>query len=143
MNAKGVIRYPSRMNTSPARNILGGPLLPCSFAPLTGFFRDGCCKTDEQDHGRHLVCAQVTAEFLAFSRGRGNDLSTPRAEYLFPGLKPGDFWCLCALRWSEALEAGIAPPVKLAATHAAVTRYVSRSALLRHALDAPAGDTAP
>lgn len=125
------------MTATPALNVLGTQLLPCSFAPLTGFFRDGCCKTDEQDHGRHLVCTQVTAAFLAFSAARGNDLSTPRAEYLFPGLQPGDFWCLCALRWSEALEAGIAPPVKLAATHASVTRYVSKSALLRHALDAP------
>ena len=124
-------------STSSALNVLGTPLLPCSFAPLTGFFRDGCCKTDDQDHGRHLVCVRVTAAFLAFSAGRGNDLSSPRAEYLFPGLKPGDFWCLCALRWSEALEAGVAPPVKLAATHAAATRYVSRSALLRLALDAP------
>lgn len=131
------------MNTTPARNILGGTLLPCSFAPLTGFFRDGCCKTDEHDHGRHLVCTRVTVEFLAFSAARGNDLSTPRAEHLFPGLQPGDFWCLCALRWSEALEAGIAPPVKLAATHEAVTRYVSRSALLRHALDAPPTASAP
>lgn len=131
------------MTTTPAKNVLGTPLIPCSFAPLTGFFRDGCCKTDAQDHGRHLVCAQVTAEFLAFSVARGNDLVTPRAEYLFPGLKPGDFWCLCALRWSEALEAGIAPPVKLAATHEAVTRYVSKAALLRHGLDAPAVPDGP
>ena len=128
------------METPLALNVLGTPLIPCSFAPLTGYFRDGCCKTDESDHGRHLVCARMTAEFLAFSKGRGNDLSTPRAEYLFPGLKPGDFWCLCALRWSEALEAGIAPPVKLAATHAAVTCYVSKAALLRLALDAPPPD---
>lgn len=120
-----------------ALNLLGGPLLPCSYAPLTGYFRDGCCKTDESDQGRHLVCARMTIEFLRFSLGRGNDLVTPRAEYLFPGLKPGDWWCLCALRWSEALEAGVAPPVKLAATHAAVTRYVSRAALLRHAVDPP------
>lgn len=131
------------MTTTPALNVLGTLLLPCSFAPLTGFFRDGCCRTDEHDHGRHLVCAQVTAEFLAFSVSRGNDLVSPRAEYLFPGLKPGDFWCLCALRWSEALEAGIAPPVKLAATHEAVTRYVSKAALLRHGLDAPPAGDAP
>lgn len=123
--------------TAEARNVLGGRLLPCSYAPLTGYYRDGCCKTDETDHGRHLVCARMTIEFLKFSVERGNDLVSPRAEYLFPGLKPGDYWCLCALRWSEALEAGLAPPVKLAATHAAVTRYVSRAALLRHALDAP------
>ena len=119
------------------RNVLDGRLLPCSYAPLTGYYRDGCCKTDDSDHGRHLVCAQMTAEFLAFSVARGNDLVTPRAEYLFPGLEPGDWWCLCALRWSEALEAGLAPPVKLAATHSAVTRYVSKAALLRHAVDAP------
>ena len=118
-------------------NVLGGRLLPCSYAPLTGYFRDGCCKTDDSDQGRHLVCTQMTAEFLAFSVARGNDLVTPRAEYLFPGLKPGDWWCLCALRWSEALEAGLAPPVKLAATHSAVTRYVSKAALLRHAVDPP------
>ena len=120
-----------------ALNLLGAPLLPCSYAPLTGYFRDGCCKTDESDQGRHLVCARMTIEFLRFSLERGNDLVTPRAEYLFPGLKPGDWWCLCALRWSEALEAGVAPPVKLAATHAAVTRYVSKAALLRHAVDPP------
>lgn len=120
-----------------ALNLLGGPLLPCSYAPLTGYFRDGCCKTDESDQGRHLVCARMTIEFLRFSLERGNDLVTPRAEYLFPGLKPGDWWCLCALRWSEALEAGVAPPVKLVATHAAVTRYVSKAALLRHAVDPP------
>ncbi len=126
--------------TTPALNVLGTPLAPCSFAPLTGYLRDGCCKTDALDHGRHLVCAQMTAEFLAFSRGRGNDLSTPRAEYLFPGLQPGDFWCLCALRWSEALEAGVAPRLKLAATHEAATRYVSKSALLRYGLDAPADE---
>ena len=125
------------MSIAPALNVLGQPLLPCSFAPLTGYFRDGCCTTDDSDQGRHLVCVQVTAEFLDFSKARGNDLSTPRPEYLFPGLRPGNFWCLCALRWSEALEAGIAPPVKLAATHASVTRYVSKAALLRLALDPP------
>lgn len=118
-------------------NLLGGRLLPCSYAPLTGFYRDGCCKTDGNDQGRHLVCARMTIEFLRFSLERGNDLVTPRAEHLFPGLKPGDWWCLCALRWSEALEAGVAPPVKLSATHAAVTRYVSKAALLRHAVDPP------
>jgi uncharacterized protein (DUF2237 family) len=123
--------------TDEPRNLLGGRLLPCSYAPLTGFYRDGCCKTDDQDQGRHLVCARMTIEFLRFSLERGNDLVTPRAEHLFPGLKPGDWWCLCALRWSEALEAGVAPPVKLAATHAAVTRYVSKAALLRHAVDPP------
>lgn len=130
------------MTNPPALNVLGTPLLPCSFAPLTGFLRDGCCKTDEHDHGRHLVCAQVTAEFLAFTAARGNDLISPRPEYRFPGLKPGDFWCLCALRWSEALEAGIAPRLKLAATHEAATRLVSKAALLRHGMDTPS-ESAP
>jgi hypothetical protein len=90
---------------NPARNVLGERLEPCCFAPVTGFFRDGYCRTDANDMGRHVVCAQVTAEFLAFSRDAGNDLSTPRPEYEFPGLKPGDRWCLCALRWMEAYEA--------------------------------------
>lgn len=121
----------------PARNVLGERLLPCSYAPLTGYFRDGCCRTDESDGGRHLVCAQMTTEFLLFSRQCGNDLSTPRAEYLFPGLKEGDFWCLCALRWKEALAHGMAPLVKLAATHEAVLRLVDRDALFAHAMDLP------
>jgi uncharacterized protein (DUF2237 family) len=99
------------------RNVLGGPLAPCSHDPLTGFFRDGCCRTGEDDLGSHTVCALVTAEFLAFSRSRGNDLSTPVPEYGFPGLKPGDRWCLCAARWREALGAGCAPEVVLEATH--------------------------
>lgn len=120
-----------------AKNVLGDRLMPCSFAPLTGFFRDGCCRTDENDLGRHLVCAQMTEEFLQFSKQQGNDLSTPRADYLFPGLKDGDFWCLCALRWQEALAHGLAPMVKLAATHEGVLRYVDRDALFAHGLDAP------
>ena len=120
-----------------AKNVLGGTLKTCSTRPMTGFYRDGCCNTGEDDHGLHLVCCKVTAEFLAHQKSIGNDLSTPMPYYSFPGLKPGDFWCLCALRWSEALEAGIAPLIKLTATHEAVTRYVSKSALLRHALDAP------
>lgn len=123
----------------PALNVLGERLLPCSYAPLTGYFRDGCCRTDDSDQGRHLVCAQVTEEFLLFSKQRGNDLSTPRAEYLFPGLREGDFWCLCALRWQEALAHGMAPLVKLAATHEGVLRYVDKAALFAHALDAPTG----
>lgn len=102
-----------------ARNVLGGRLAPCSYDPLTGWFRDGCCNTEARDIGLHTVCAEMTAEFLAFSRSRGNDLITPRPEWGFPGLKPGDRWCLCATRWQEAFEAGCAPRVVLAATHEA------------------------
>jgi uncharacterized protein (DUF2237 family) len=120
----------------PARNVLGGALLPCSVAPLTGFFRDGCCNTGPQDFGLHVVCAQVTAEFLAFSQARGNDLSTPRPEYGFAGLKPGDRWCLCAARWEEARRAGLAPPVLLEATHEAALAVVDLDRLKAHALDA-------
>jgi len=103
---------------------------------MTGFFRTGCCETDEQDQGRHVVCAQMTAEFLAFSAKRGNDLSTPRPG--FAGLGPGDRWCLCAARWQEAFDAGVAPPVILAATHESATEIVDRTALLTHALDSHA-----
>ena len=100
-----------------ARNVLGGELQPCSYDPLTGFFRDGCCNTREDDVGTHVMCVKVTAEFLAYSKKRGNDLSTSRSEYRFRGLKPGDRWCLCATRWVQAFEAGMAPPVVLDATH--------------------------
>lgn len=117
------------------RNVLGYPLEDCSHSPKTGYFRDGCCRTDDTDHGRHVVCTRVTEEFLAFSQRVGNDLSTPRAEFQFPGLKPGDCWCLCAVRWREALEAGVAPPVRLTATHEAALRYVSLEDLNRHAID--------
>lgn len=119
---------------TPARNVLGERLEPCCFAPLTGFHRDGYCRTDANDMGRHVVCAQVTAEFLAFSREAGNDLSTPRPEYGFPGLKPGDRWCLCALRWKEAHEAGCAPPVILEACHERVLDHVPLAALQSHVL---------
>ena len=117
-----------------ALNVLGTELLSCSFDPLTGFFRDGCCNTDAHDHGSHVVCAKVTAEFLAFSRSRGNDLSTPRPEYRFAGLQPGDRWCLCALRWKEAWEAGVAPPVVLESTHAKALEWIPLDALQAHAL---------
>jgi hypothetical protein len=117
----------------PSLNVFGQVLVPCSFDPLTGFFRDGCCETGPEDSGRHVVCAIVTDDFLAFSRSRGNDLSTPRPEYLFPGLKAGDRWCLCALRWQEAYEAGMAPKVVLESTHEAALRYVKMEALLEHA----------
>jgi uncharacterized protein (DUF2237 family) len=118
---------------SSQRNLLGLPLEPCSTRPMTGFFRTGCCETDEQDVGRHLVCAQMTAEFLAFSARRGNDLSTARPG--FAGLRPGDRWCLCAARWKEALDADVAPPVILASTHESATAIVDRAALLAHAID--------
>jgi uncharacterized protein len=117
------------------RNVLGEGLAECSFRPVTGFFRSGCCETDASDRGAHVVCVQVTAEFLAFSRQRGNDLSTPVPEFGFPGLQPGDRWCLCAARWREALEAGMAPHVVLAATHERALDYVFLEDLKRHALD--------
>lgn len=119
----------------PARNVLGEPLAHCSHAPLTGWFRDGCCDTDARDRGLHTVCAVLTAEFLAFSRARGNDLVTPRPEQGFPGLKPGDRWCLCAGRWQEAERSGAAPRVVLAATHEATLRVVPLESLKRHAID--------
>ena len=107
-----------------AKNVLGGELETCSTRPMTGYFRDGCCKTDESDGGLHLVCAEVTPEFLAFSRTQGNDLITPAPAYGFPGLKPGDRWCVCLGRWMEAYEAGVAPPVVLSATHANALTYL-------------------
>ena len=116
-------------------NVLGSTLLPCSVAPLTGFFRDGCCNTGPQDRGLHVICAEVTARFLTFSKARGNDLSTPRPEFGFAGLKPGDRWCLCAARWEEARLAGVAPPVLLEATHAAALDVTSLENLRAHALD--------
>ena len=117
------------------KNVLGGPLLACSYAPLTGYFRDGCCATRGEPGVAHLVCVKVTAEFLKFSFERGNDLSTPRPEMRFRGLKPGDRWCLHVLRWIEAWEAGRAPHVVLEATHENVLRFVPLSALKRYALD--------
>lgn len=116
-------------------NVFGEPLESCSEAPLTGFFRDGCCNTDATDLGRHVVCARVTEEFLAFSRERGNDLVTPRPEFGFPGLKAGDQWCLCANRWQEALRAGAAPRVVLRATHSAALEIVALEDLKRFAVD--------
>jgi uncharacterized protein (DUF2237 family) len=124
------------MAAASQRNVLGLPLEPCSVRPITGFFRTGCCETGEDDVGRHVVCAQMTQEFLAFSAARGNDLSTPRPG--FAGLRPGDRWCLCAARWKEALDADVAPPVILAASHEAATEIVEREALLAHALDSHA-----
>jgi uncharacterized protein (DUF2237 family) len=115
--------------------VLGGALLPCSVAPVTGFFRDGCCNTGPEDLGLHVVCVEVTAEFLAFSKARGNNLSTPMPEYGFPGLKPGDRWCLCAARWEEARQAGRAPRVLLEATHIAALEICALDDLKAHAVD--------
>ncbi|WP_310498420.1 DUF2237 domain-containing protein [Sandarakinorhabdus sp.] len=121
-----------------ASNVLGGPLALCSTDPLTGWQRDGCCNTDDNDRGLHTVCSVVTEEFLAFSRSAGNDLSTPRPEFGFPGLRPGDHWCLCAGRWEEARRAGFAPDVVLEATHQKTLEVT----LLGH-LQAHAADTVP
>ena len=117
-----------------AFNILGGALAPCSYAPLTGFFRDGCCNTADDDSGSHVICVKVDADFLAFSATRGNDLSTPRPEHRFRGLVPGDRWCLCALRWREAFVAGAAPAVVLEATHERALDIVPLEWLQAHAL---------
>jgi uncharacterized protein len=106
-------------------NVLGTPLVPCSYDPLTGYFRDGCCNTDENDRGSHVICAKVSQEFLDFSLQKGNDLITPRPEYRFQGLKAGDRWCLCALRWKQAFEAGVAPKVILESTHINALDYVT------------------
>jgi uncharacterized protein len=117
------------------RNVLGGPLAECGSRPLTGYYRDGCCNTGQDDHGVHTVCALVTREFLEFSRSRGNDLSTPLPEFGFPGLNPGDRWCLCAARWREALRAGAAPKVVLAATHERTLDFVTLEELKKYAVD--------
>lgn len=116
-------------------NVLGSELMACSYDPLTGFYRDGCCTTDAQDHGTHVVCAQMTQAFLEFSLARGNDLITPRPEHRFAGLKPGQRWCLCALRWREALSANVAPPVFLKSTHANALGIVTLAQLQAHAAD--------
>lgn len=118
-------------------NVLGTALVSCSFDPLTGYFRDGCCSTDESDTGSHLICARMTAEFLAFSQAVGNDLSTPRPEWRFRGLKPGDRWCLCATRWRQALQAGLAPPVVLECTHERALEFVSLDDLKQHEYHRP------
>ncbi len=118
----------------PALNVLGGKLSPCSTAPLTGFFRDGCCNTGPEDRGRHTVCVVMTAEFLALSKYLGNDLSTPRPEFRFPGLKPGDRWCLCAARFLQAAQEFAAPEVVLEATHARTLEIVPLELLQAHAV---------
>ena len=118
-----------------ARNVLGDRLQSCSEAPVIGFYRDGCCNTGPEDVGVHTVCALMTEEFLEFSRARGNDLSTPMPEVGFPGLKPGDRWCLCAARWKEALDAGMAPRIVLTATHEATLEVASLADLKKYAID--------
>ena len=118
-----------------AQNVLGGELASCSLDPLTGYYRDGCCNTGGDDVGVHAVCVRVTEDFLAFSKGVGNDLSTPRPEFHFAGLEPGDQWCLCASRWKDAFDAGFAPPVVLEATHAIVLEWASLDELKSFASD--------
>jgi uncharacterized protein len=120
---------------STAKNVLGGPLKTCSTEPLTGFYRNGCCDTGSDDVGLHLVCTQVTAEFLAFQKEIGNDLSTPNPWYNFAGLKPGDRWCLCVTRWKEAFDAGVISPVVLEATHISTLEFVDLEDLKKIAVD--------
>lgn len=117
------------------KNVLGGRLAPCSTDPMTGFFRDGSCSTCAEDRGSHTVCAQMTAEFLEASRRAGNDLSTPNPAFGFPGLQPGDRWCLCASRWKEALANGVAPPVVLSSTHERALEVITLDELFAHAID--------
>ncbi|MCY7323264.1 MAG: DUF2237 domain-containing protein [Phormidesmis sp. CAN_BIN36] len=118
-----------------AKNVLGKTLEICSTSPMTGFFRDGCCATGAQDVGTHVVCAQVTEAFLAYTKSAGNDLSTPMPMHEFPGLKPGDRWCLCVSRWKEALDAGVAPAIVLSATHEAALKVVALEVLQEHAIN--------
>ena len=125
--------YTEELTMTEAKNVLGGELESCCTSPMTGYYRDGFCRTGGQDFGVHVICAQVTTEFLEFSLGRGNDLITPHPEYQFPGLKAGDRWCLCASRWQEALDAGVAPPVILSATHARALEVVSLDDLKKNA----------
>jgi len=124
-----------RRQSDQALNVLGEPLAPCGLDPLTGFYRDGCCNTGYDDPGIHVICVRVTRKFLEFSRKHGNDLTTPVPAAGFPGLRPGNQWCLCAGRWKEALDAGVAPPVVLAATHEEALAVVPLSELKRHAID--------
>ncbi len=125
----------ARKGGSSARNVLGGELLCCCDSPATGFYRDGYCHTGPQDLASHTVCARMSQAFLDFSRARGNDLVTPRPEFMFPGLKAGDRWCVCVLRWKEAFDAGVAPPVWLLATHERALDVVTLEQLTNHALD--------
>jgi len=122
------------MSANSPKNVLGEPLCLCCNSPKTGFYRDGFCKTGSQDVGLHLICAEVTHEFLEYSRSCGNDLVTPMPLYQFPGLKPGDRWCLCVSRWREALDAGVAPPIDLQATHESTLKYISIDVLKQYAI---------
>jgi uncharacterized protein (DUF2237 family) len=123
------------MSESIRTNVLGGKLLACCFSPMTGFYRDGFCRTGPGDHGLHTVCIEVTADFLAFSAAVGNDLGTPMPQYDFPGLQPGDHWCLCVTRWAQALKAGVAPRVVLSATHISALEFVSLEDLQAYAAE--------
>jgi uncharacterized protein (DUF2237 family) len=125
------------MSESEERNVLGGPLEPCGTEPMTGFYRDGCCASGADDRGQHTICAVVTREFLQHQRGVGNDLTTPIPEYGFPGLQPGDRWCVVAVRWAQAYVAGAAAPVVLASTNAKALEVVPLEALQQHAVDVP------
>ncbi len=123
------------MSESDANNVLGNELQPCCQDPVTGFYRDGFCHTGGGDRGVHVVCAEMTEEFLSFTKSRGNDLSTARPEMQFPGLDPGDCWCLCAARWKEAYDAGVAPPVRLESTHIYALEFISLETLKEHAVE--------
>jgi len=125
---------------APSINVVGGPLQPCSEEPLTGFYRNGCCDTSDMDSGNHTVCAVMTAEFRAFSKYVGNDLTTPRPEYMFPGLNPGDQWCLCAARFLQAHEEHVAPRVRLQSTHMKALDVVPLEILMEHAIEAEGSD---
>ena len=128
--------FPLSAMPAQAKNVLGQTMQSCSTDPMTGFYRDGCCRTGPDDLGLHLVCMVATDEFLEFSKARGNDLSTPQPQYRFPGLVEGDRWCLCVERWKEALEAGMAPQIVLAATHISSLEFVDLEDLQAHAVDA-------
>lgn len=122
-------------NIMTANNILGEPLQPCSHSPLTGYYRDGYCNTADEDHGTHVVCAVVTQKFLDYTKSQGNDLTTVNMRYRFPGLKPGDKWCLCALRWKEAYDAGAAPGINPSSTHSKALEYIPLETLLAFRVD--------
>jgi uncharacterized protein len=124
----------NRTEKNMALNVLGEELMGCCTDPMTGFYRDGYCRTGPDDAGTHVVCAQLTSEFLQYTKSCGNDLSSPRPEFGFPGLKPGDFWCLCAIRWKDAYEAGVAPPVRLASTNEVALQYINKEILEEYAL---------
>ena len=125
----------ARVDPNESLNVLGGPLQTCSTNPMTGFLRDGCCNTNDQDQGSHTVCVEMTAEFLEFSKLAGNDLSTPMPAYGFPGLNPGDKWCLCVTRWKQAFDAGVAAPIYLEASHSSALEWVDLDDLKEHAVD--------